>query len=172
MARSFWLLFILTLVVTKSAFGQACNPAAINYIVRDEKGNILTAADLKIMAEQIPKQIGDAATSVAETSLAPGNLTFYWPEEVDWPKGTIVPTLQFANAAACAMRFSEVTLTHNNNKMRLVFDIEILRFQDDRRPLIDGLPFQKGTFKLDLSGWTHERNRLIQANRWKRLRVR
>lgn len=172
MNRSFWLLLILTLVVTKSAFGQSCNPAAVSYIVRDEKGNVLSVEDLKTIAEQVPKQIGDAATSVSETSLAADNLTYYWPEEVDYPKGTKIPTLEFANSAACAMRFSEVTLTRNNNKMRLVFDIEILRFQNDRRPVVDGLPFQKGTFKLDLSGWTHDPNKVIQANRWKRVRVK
>jgi hypothetical protein len=172
MARLFWLLLILTSVVTASAYGQSCNPAAVNYIVRDEKGNVLSMSELKILAEQVPKQIGDASTSVEETSFRPDNMTFYWPEDVDWAKGTKVPTLSFSNSGACALRFNEVTLTRNNARMRLVFDLEILRFQNDRRPVIDGLPFQKGTFRLDLSGWAHDPNKMIEANRWKRLRVR
>ena len=172
MARLFWLVFILTTAFITTAYGQSCNPAAVSYIVRDEKGTVLPMGELKTLAEAIPKQIGDASTSVDETSFQPDNVTFYWPEDVDWAKGTKVPTLSFSNSGACAMRFSEVTLTRNNAKMRLVFDIEILRFQNDRRPVIDGLPFQKGTFRLDLSGWTHDANKMIQANRWKRLKVR
>src|SRR4030095_4399181 len=169
MVKLLCLLFLLTVMVSTN-YAQSCNPAAVHYIVRDEKGNVLTEADLKMVANQVPKQIGDATTSVGETSLAPDNNTFYWPESVEWEKGTRIPSLDFSNAGICAMRFSEVTLMYHNKKMRLIFDIEILRFQDDRRPVVNSLPFQAGTFRLDMRGWTHERDKVIPASRWKRVK--
>src|SRR5215510_5967582 len=39
---------------------QSCNPAVVNYIVRDEGGKVLSAAELKSIFEQLPKSIGDA----------------------------------------------------------------------------------------------------------------
>jgi hypothetical protein len=169
MAKLLLALFFLTLMVGP-IYAQSCNPAAVHYIVRDEKGNVLSEADLKLIAELVPKQIGDATTSVGETSFAPDNVTFYWPESIEWDKGTKVPSLDFSNAGICALRFSEVTLTYHNKKMRLIFDLEILRFQEDRRPVINSLPFQAGTFRLDLRGWAHDREKMIPATHWKKVK--
>ena len=160
------------LVITATSYAQSCNPAMVSYIVRDETGRVLTGTELKTAAEQLPKQIGDATTSVDETSFAPDNQTFYWRESAEWEKGAKQPSLQFSNGGICAMRFSEITLVRHKKRMRLIFDIEILRFQSDRRPVVDSLPFQGGTFRLDLSGWTHEIDKLIPASRWKRIRPR
>jgi len=52
-------------------------------------------------------------------------------------------------------------------KMTLIFEISIERYQSDRRPVIDSLPFQNGTFFLDLSEWPHSRDKMIPATRWK-----
>ncbi len=169
-----WSLLVLVIGLTtpSAGYAQACNPAVINYIVRDEIGQIVSTEELEMLAEQLPKQIGDATTSVSETSFAPDKRTFYWPESIEWQSGTKLPTLQFSNEGICAMRFSEVTLKRKNKTMRLIFDMEILRFQADRRRVIDSLPFQNGTFRLDLSNWGHERDQMIPALRWKRIRVR
>jgi hypothetical protein len=169
MAKLLLALFFLTLMVGPT-YAQSCNPAAVHYIVRDEKGNVLSETDLKSIAELVPKQIGDATTSVGETSFAPDNVTFYWPESIEWDKGTKVPSLDFSNAGICALRFSEITLTYHNKKMRLIFDLEILRFQEDRRPVVNSIPFQAGTFRLDLRGWKHDRDKMIPATHWKKVK--
>jgi hypothetical protein len=52
--------------------------------------------------------------------------------------------------------------------MRLRFDIDISRTQDDRQQVVDSLRFQNGVFHLDLTGWTRDRNKLIPATRWKK----
>ena len=160
------------LLLPAASYAQSCNPAVVTYIVRDETGKVLSADELKTVAAQLPKQIGDATTSVSETSFADDNTTYYWPESVEWAQGNKLPSLQFSNAGICAMRFSEVTLTRNNKRMRLIFNIEILRFQEDRRPVVDSLPFQSGTFRLDLGNWTHHKDKMIPASHWKRIRGR
>src|SRR5262249_49664914 len=95
--------------------------------------------------------------------------SFYWPESSDWKKGERVPALEFANAETCAMHLSEVTLTYHGRRMRLVFNIDITRAQPDRRPVIDSPPFQDGAFELDLSDWSHNRDQIIPAEKWKKV---
>ena len=168
MRRTIWLTPFLFLLVAKLACAQSCNPAAVHYIVRDEKGAVISKTELNAIYEQIPKQIDDGDTSLSEVSFAPDNQTFYWSESVDWEKGTKVPVLLFANASTCTLHFTEVTLQYHEKKMRLLFNIDITRSQDDRRPVIESLPFQNGTFKLDLTGWSHERDKVVPAMRWKR----
>ena len=149
---------------------QSCNPAVVSYLVRDEKGKLLNGASLKTVYEQLPRSIGDAKTFTGEVSFAKDGKRFYWPESVDWPKGEKVPSLEFINNTTCTMRLTEVTLTYHNKTMRLIFNLEIARTQDDRRPVIDSLPFQQGTFALDLKGWSPDRDRVIPAARWKRVK--
>ena len=78
--------------------------------------------------------------------------------------------MEFANAGTCTMHLTEATLTYRHKRMRLIFNIDITRTQHDRRPVIDSLPFQEGTFELDLSGWSHDGDKLIPAERWKKVR--
>jgi hypothetical protein len=167
MHRSVWLIPLLLLLVARPAYSQYCNPAAVSYIVRDEKGEVLSAAAVKAVADQLPKEIGNARTSASEVSFAADKQTFYWQDTSDWAKGNKLPALSFSNAAQCLMTLGEATLQYGGKKMRLIFNIDIARRQDDRRPVIDSLPFQDGTFQLDLKGWTHDRNRIIPASHWK-----
>ncbi|PWT80852.1 MAG: hypothetical protein C5B44_04725 [Acidobacteria bacterium] len=171
MSRSFWFVLLFMLLVGKTALAQSCNPVSVNYIVRDEAGRMLSNDELTGVAAQLPKQIGDATTSVTDTSFAPDNKTYYWSDDAQWANGTKVSTLMFSNAAICAMHFSEITLHYKNKTMRLIFGIDLPRYQPDRRPVVDSLPFQNGTFRLDLNGWTHDKDKIIPATRWKRLRV-
>ena len=55
--------------------------------------------------------------------------------------------------------------------MRLIFKLDISRTQPDRRIVIDSLPFQEGSFVLDLSGWSGS-DKLIPATKWMKLRWR
>ncbi len=169
---TFLLLLLLGLAAAKSTFAQYCNPVTVSYLVRDEKGQLLPAADIKTLADQLPKQIGDATTYVSEVSFGPDNQTYYWEEDVEWKNGNKTPSINFSNAGICAMHFSEITLTRNKKKMRLIFDLDIARYQQDRRPVVDSLPFQPGVFKLDLKGWTHEKEKMIPATHWKRVRAK
>ena len=154
---------------TGSIPAQYCNPAVVSYLVRDETGKLLSETELRTLAEQLPKKIGDASTFVGEVAFAEDGKTFYWPESVDWQKGKKQPSLQFINAGTCVMQLSEVTLTYHGKRMRLLFNIGITRDQHDRRPTVDALPFQEGTFALDLSTWSQDREKLIPANRWKKV---
>lgn len=54
------------------------------------------------------------------------------------------------------MHLGEATLQYGGKRMRLFFNIDITRNQDDRRPVIDSLPFQTGAFKLEMSGSTRK----------------
>jgi hypothetical protein len=169
------LFFVTLLALATSAPGnpthaQSCNPAVVNYIVRDENGKVLSEAELKSVYEQLPKSIGDAHTYLGEVSFADDGQSFYWPESLDWKRGKKVPSLGFANAETCTMHLTEAALTYDNKRMRLIFNISITRTQPDRRPVIDSLPFQEGTFELDLSGWSHDGEKMIPAERWKKVK--
>jgi len=159
-------------VIRAPAYAQSCNPAVVNYILRDEKGKVLTETEVKTVYEQLPKAIGDASLDVGQVSFADDRKTFYWPESVDWPKGNKQPALEFANAGTCTMHLTEVTLTYHGKRMRLVFDLDIGRTQPDRRPVIDSLPFQEGSFALDLNGWSRDLNKQIPATRWQKIKTK
>lgn len=157
-------LFLLT---STTASAQSCNPAAVSYIVRDEKGNVLSEAELKALQQQLPKTIGDADVAVSEVSFESDGGSFYRRESVDWDKGKKVAALEFVNAKTCTLNLSTVELTYRGKKMRLVFNVSIERYQDDRRPVVDSLPFKAGTFVLDITSWPHHEDKLIPATLWK-----
>jgi hypothetical protein len=136
--------------------------------VRDENGTPLTQAELRVVYEQLPKAIDDAQTAISEVSFAADGQTFYWPESVDWEKGKKIAALEFANAATCTLHLDQVDLSYHGKHMRLIFKVDIDKAQRDRRPVIDSLPFQQGTFQLDLTGWMHGKDKLIPAERWKK----
>ena len=158
-------LFLLSLI---SAKAQSCNPAAVSYIVRDEQGSVIGGEELNTIQQQLPKTIGNADTSVDEVSFASDGVTFYWPESVDWDKGNKLPALDFVNAGTCTLNLPEVVLTYHGKKMRLIFNISIDRYQNDRRPVVDSLPFQEGTFVLDLRWWQRSEDKMIPATLWKK----
>jgi hypothetical protein len=164
------LLLLVSLTPASLSRAQYCNPAAVSYIVRDENGKVLNEAAVKSMVEPLPKSIGDARVSVGESSFAADGKTFYWQDSVDWSKGVKVASLHFSNVETCTMRLTEVTLTYHNKKMRLIFNLAITREQEDRRPVIESLPFQEGTFALDLNGWSRDPTRVIPSARWKRVK--
>lgn len=164
--RIIWLTLSL-LLLARLSYAQSCNPASVNYIVRDDKGKVVSRADLTAIYAQIPRQIGDATVMESEVSFRADKRTYYWPEDADYSKGLKLPALLFANAATCTMHLSEVGLTYHGRTMRLIFDLDINRTQDDRHQVIDSLPFQNGTFRLDLKGWSRSRATLIPARHWK-----
>jgi hypothetical protein len=72
------------------------------------------------------------------------------------------------NAGTCTLNLPRVELEYHGKKMTLIFNMIIERHQDDRRLLIDSLPFRNGTFVMDLSGWSHVGDKMIPATRWKK----
>jgi hypothetical protein len=52
--------------------------------------------------------------------------------------------------------------------MRLIFNINIERSQPDRRPVVDSLTFQEGTFVLDLTSSPGKDDKVIPATFWKK----
>ena len=159
----------LVLLPWTPAQAQSCNPAVVHYIMHDEKGVVVKGADLESVHKQLPETIGNAQTSVGEVSLGSDGVTFYWPESVEYAKGKKVPALEFGNAQTCTLNLGQVDLSYRGKQMHLLFNIDIARFQDDRRPVIDSLPFREGTYRLDLTGWPHSREKLIPATRWKKV---
>src|SRR5262245_2617782 len=129
------LLGVLFLTVM-TANAQYCNPAVVNYIVRDENGNVLSKEELKTIHQQLPEKIGDADTGVFDVSFASDGVTPYRFGSVDWDSGKKVPSLEFANAGTCTINLSQVELAYHGKKMILIFNIIIERRQDDRHPVI------------------------------------
>jgi hypothetical protein len=168
MRHILWLALFL-LLAFKPSFAQSCNPASVFYIVRDEREKVVSTADLASIAAQLPKTIGDATTGANEISVKPDKLTYYWHEDADFEKGSKMPALLFANAATCTMHLGEVIIKHHGITMRLLFNIDIDRRQDDRQQVIESVKLQNGTFRLDLKGWTRVRDQIIPATFWSRV---
>lgn len=166
------LIWLLALLITfsHSANAQSCNPASVSYIVRDEGGNVVDEADIQSIVDKLPKKVGDATVFVDQVSFAADGVHYFWPESVDFPKGNKQSALGLANAGTCTLHLTEVSLTYHDKKMRLIFNIDIARVQRDRRLVVDSLPFEEGTFALDMTGWTHDEDKLISADRWKRVK--
>jgi hypothetical protein len=165
----FFILLFIFLTTIRGVEPQSCNPAVVSYVVRDEKGSVLNETELQTVYAQLPKKIGNAALAAGQVSLAEDGQSFYWPESVDWSKGKKKSTLEFANAITCTMQLSEVTLIYHDRRMHLIFDLEIDRTQPNRRPVVDSLPFEEGTFVLDWRNWSGGRDRIIPARQWKKV---
>lgn len=163
------LLLLLFLLPLSSSKAQSCNPASVYYIVRNEKGVVLSKTELQTIYDQMPKQIGDATVGVNEVSFTPDRKTYYWPESADWDKGMKVPALLFSNAGTCTLHLTEVSLMYHGRSMRLLFNVDIARHQEDRRQVIESPRFQAGTFRLDLTKWNHAEDKLIPAVHWRRV---
>ena len=148
---------------------QSCNPAVVSYLVRDESGKLLSESELKTIHEQLPKSIGDADTFLGEISLAEDGKSFYRPESVNFDKGKKMAALEFINAKTCTMHLSEVTFVYHEKRMRLIFNIDIARNQSNRRPLIDSLFFQEGTFEFDKSQLP-QGDELVPSTSWKKVK--
>ena len=89
---------------------QSCNPAVVNYIVRDEGGKGLSESELKSVYEQLPKSIGDARIDVGEVSFAEYQTAlpalrrkFYVPSSCFLP-GLIAKTRTPAQSSEAARR--------------------------------------------------------------------
>ena len=162
-------LLLLLVFLPAAAHAQSCNPASVYYIVRDEKGAVLNKTELQTVFDQLPKKIDDATVVMAEVSFAPDKQTYYWPESVEWEKGIKVPALLFSNASTCTLHLTEVLLPYKGQSMRLAFNIDIARRQEDRRQVVDSLGFQNGNFKLDLTKWNHAEDKPIPATYWKQV---
>lgn len=160
------LCLLILLLPLGSAYAQSCNPASVYYIVRDEKGAILSKAELKTVYDQLPKKISDATVVMSDVSFKPDKKSYYWPEQVEFDKGTKIPAILFSNAGECTLHLTDAELKYRGHTMRLIFNIDIARFQEDRRQVVDSLRFQDGTFKLDLKKWGHAEDLMIPATYW------
>jgi hypothetical protein len=162
---------LLLLSLFSNTHAQYCNPASVSLVLHNQAGEILTEADVKNVASKLPKDIGDANIWVGEAWIAPDNKTFYWEEDSEErAKAKKLPALNFSNSGTCTMHLTEATLDYNGLKLHLVFNIDIARDTKDRRPVIIAPRFQTGTFRLDLTGWSHDPKTLIPATRWKRVK--
>lgn len=153
-----------------SVSAQYCNPAAVRYIVRDEQGAVLSTEELKTIHQKLPEKIENADTVVDEVSFKSDEVSYYRRESVDWDKGKKVPALEFVNAGTCTLNLPKVELEYHGKKMTLIFNINIELRQDNRRLVIDSLPFQEGTFVLDPSGLLLDKDKMIPRSFWKQVK--
>src|SRR5215813_3060635 len=153
------------------AAAQYCSPAVVSYIVRDANGAVLGAAQLNSVSEQLPKKIGDATVETDQVSFSSDLQTFLWQESVEWESGKKLPALEFVNAGTCNMHLGEVTLTWGGKQMHLIFNLDVGRDQYIHRTVIDSLPFQEGTFALDLNQWSRDLKKMIPSDSWKRIKT-
>jgi hypothetical protein len=156
------LLLSATHLSASEAYGQSCRPAVLKYIVRDERGENLSEAEM----QAVRKQMAQPAAEVSMVSLSEdGGVYSDYSTEAKEAK-TKLPALSYADAKSCELNVKELTLQHEGKTMRLIFNMNIYR----RAFVIDSLPFQRGTFELDLNDISEEdSSRVIPAKRWKKI---
>jgi hypothetical protein len=151
---------LLILVSYCAASAQSCRPAELNYIVRDEQGNVMSDTTLR----RVFKQVKPPTSGVGSVAFADdGKLVGYSGKE---PKRTL-PAIYFADAAECKLKVGEVVLNNGGDTMRLLFNLDI----DRRAYTIDSLPFRRGTFRLDQKGLADiDQDDLVPATRWRKIK--
>jgi hypothetical protein len=164
-------LIFVVCVSAGSTYAQECQPAAVNYIVRDEAGKVLGESELNAVYERIAKLPSEVGSVYMGTAfLAKGWKTFYSPYSEERKGSEEVSVIAFGHSGPCQLKFADSTLEYHGKKMRLFFDVDIpSKEQPVLDMVIDSLPFQEGTFKLDLSGLKQEEHRVMAASRWKRI---
>jgi hypothetical protein len=165
------LLIFVACASTGSICAQSCQPAVVSYIIRDESGRVLGKSELNVVYERIsklPTEVG--AVYIGTAFMAKDRKTFYSPYSEERARGEEVPLIAFGHDGPCRLKFSDATLEYHGKKMRLIFDVDI---PSEKQPVhdlvIDSLPFQEGTFKLDLSGLAQQDHRVMAATRWKKV---
>ena len=165
------LLIFVASASTGSIYAQSCHPAAVHYIVRDETGKVLGESELKAVYERmskLPSEVGGVYVGTA--FLAKDRKTFYSPYSEERKNGEEVPVIAFSHDGPCQLKFADATMEYHGKKMRLIFDVDIpSNTQPVHDLVIDSLPFQEGTFKLDLSGLEQGDHKVMAASRWKRV---
>ena len=154
-------LLCLLLISASCIFAQAqsCRPAELNYIVRDEKGKMMTEADTQKVFAQMPKPAQGVHTlDVA----ADGTLVGYSAR----PAASKIAAIYYVDAKTCQLKIDEFTLKHAGRTMRLIFALDLER----RSYTFDSVPFQTGTYRLDQTNLTDtDNNSIIPATRWKKV---
>jgi hypothetical protein len=141
------------------ASGQSCRPAVLDYIVRDAKGRNLSEVELHAVVRKMPRPAQGVETVAF---AADGTLVGYSAKETS----SKLFAIYYADAASCHIKVGEITLTNAGRTMRLIFDLDI----DRRTYVIDSLPFQTGTFRLDQTGLSDANSdRVIPAAKWKKV---
>lgn len=145
---------------------QRCPTAGVAYLVRGSDGKLLNTADLTVIVNRFPPvkdPPGGPGRQTPDRNVTVKVSPFYLNEDGSLPateeslqRATASPrtALLFTNNA-CEMHFGEVVLTHQEKTMRLIFNIDLGATRNGQyiqrvRPLIDSLPFQEGTFMLDV----------------------
>lgn len=165
------LLIFVACASTGPVSAQECHPAALYYIVRDERGKVLGEGELQAVYQRmskLPSEVGGVYVGTA--FLAKDRKTFYSPYSEERKSGEEVPVIAFSHSGPCELKFADATLEYHGKKMRLIFDVAIpSQEQPVHEIVVDSLPFQEGTFKLDLSGLKEGGRRVMAASRWKRV---
>jgi hypothetical protein len=144
---------------------QICPTVGVTYLVRGDDGQLLSAADLTAIIRHFPPvtEPGSTSRQTPERNVVVGVDRIFLNEDGTLPateesvqRAISNPTmaLRFASGG-CEMHFGEVVLTHQGKTMRLIFNIDLGgtmngRFSQRQRPVIDSVPFQEGTFILDV----------------------
>jgi hypothetical protein len=153
---------LLTLAAFSAVDAQVCPDTGLHYVVRDQSGKALDETQLAAVLEQSPKPVGaDVRAMVGAVSRSQDGR--YWPS---WANGTRVAVLDFLGhegGALCSVQVAEITLNYERHRMRLIFGAALSGVPgsaaNDYPPkppyhvVIESLPFQDGTFRLDLARW-------------------
>jgi len=148
------LLFVGTICVAIfPTYAQRCPQVGVLYVVRNEAGEPLNDAELKMVIERLPNTIG-ALDSTTETYPAKPNISSVGINEdgslrshpyFETPRKT-VEALSLMSGG-CRLQLRELTVELGGKSMRLRFDIDV-DSKKVRILVVDSLPFQEGTFAL------------------------
>lgn len=150
------LLSLLLFSCGTAVTAQICGPAQLKYIVRDSKGKIVDASTLgeSSFTGEKAKYWKRVASTVSFTE--PGKNR----------KPVEVKSLTYSGGGDCHLQVDEVTIKMDGKSMHLIFGRSLQTYPSGSfgYQVIDSLPFQQGTFKLEDSS---EEN--VPASKWKKV---
>jgi hypothetical protein len=121
---------LLSAVVPGRGFGQCHRPAALHYLVRDEKGALLEPAKLDSISARKGEETKPGKTFVKERGERIRTVKRLWSR---------------IDLGGKPVRLGELSLKYRGQTMRLIFNVSVV--QEGR--VIDSPSFRDGTFKLE-----------------------
>jgi hypothetical protein len=158
---------VALLAFSIGAQGQTCPGSHLTYIVRDDKGKPIDAAQKDLQFKI------DSATGLSTSKwFASGKQFIKYlsnvPEDINRLNGTIHAI--YTSAMCNFQQPVNLTVTWKDQTMNLTFLVPTLSRNDSKDFLVDSLPIKTGDYEIDLTKDPEGKRYFYPATGWKKVK--
>ena len=155
-------------IASQRAQGQICPGSTLTYIVRDGKG-LAIDAESKYLRNEVTTETGSPSSRWKATGKDfVRSSGMQLPDSVSKLNGKIAG---LETSEMCNFKLPvKLQLAMKGKTMSLTFLVPKLGEYDSRDFLVDSLPFQQGTFEIELSASEDHSSRFYAATGWKKVK--